>query len=256
MHYKKDLDRYVADSILQPHDPRTDYLIFIDQKFKKSGYLQFQSLMDQLYNSFVKFSRSTLPLYRFLECQGSAMELRNTETRAVQEELLKEIKTEIQKDDAKQLLIISQEEEALEEIEDPRWWLGYELEKKLAAQRNIDLKTADLREKSHALDENEIIESILKKYNKSKHFKLLVDILKPHNGNKLKILNWKDQVMPLLIALKATVNQKCNGSRNKVILNGNKTVFHTHGEIGIDTINSHLRGYLIQSLCSLNVINF
>lgn len=258
-HYKNDIDRYVTQSTLQPSDIRTDIIIFSDKIFRKSGYLQLQSLMDQLYNSFAKFSRNTLPLYRFLERQAlenikEELSCEKDPQKDIKIEASKEeINTQIQKDDAKPNQEIAQEEKSQliveEEMGDSRWWLGYELEKKLLAQRNLSLKSAGLGEKSRILkDENEIVDAILNKYNKTKHYDLLADILRPWNGNKLKELNWRDQVVPLLKDCGASVKQKCNGSRNKVILNGNITVFHTHGTIGIDTINSHLRNYLIQSL--------
>lgn len=156
--------------------------------------------------------------------------------------------------------------EPSQEHEELRWWLGYELEKKLSAKKKrkasglyTSLTSSSNSSSSSAvstgssssqleLDEKEKINLILAAYNGSSSFELLCQILDPQHGFKLHELNWKTQVKPLLLNLGASINEKANGSRNKVILNGIKTVFHTHGTIGVDTINSHLKNYLLKAL--------
>jgi flagellar biosynthesis regulator FlbT len=64
-HYKNDIDRYVRDTIIQPdekHLYNNPLFAYIDRSFKKSGYMQFQSLMNELHSS---FSQNSLALFRF-----------------------------------------------------------------------------------------------------------------------------------------------------------------------------------------------
>ena len=73
----------------------------------------------------------------------------------------------------------------------------------------------------------------------------LEQILKPGRYH-LKELNWQ-KVQIFLEGLGANV-ERHSGSRYFVVLNREKTFFHAHAKIYEDTINTHLKGFLIDAL--------
>jgi hypothetical protein len=164
-------------------------------------------------------------------------------------------------DDETEKLESSEKEEILSDdveggnfnVEVDRWWLGYELEKKLQSKIARDqwrLRGNEIIPQTQFVEksEEETIGLILSAYEKNASFDILAHILKPGKLRKLSELNWKIDVKKLLGNLAAEIHEDSSGSRMKVVLNGIKTVFHTHGTIGMDTINGHLRGFLIQAL--------
>jgi hypothetical protein len=143
---------------------------------------------------------------------------------------------DIQKD----ILHISPNEQ-VEEIEEDRWWTKIKVEK-LYREQKIYLKDTIQRLSviPKIYTEEEKIDIILT--NRSND--LLEQILRP-GRHHLKELNWQ-KVQTFLEGLGAYVEKHSRGYF--VTLNREKTCFHAHGKIYEDTINTHLKGFLIDAL--------
>jgi hypothetical protein len=126
-----------------------------------------------------------------------------------------------------------------------KWWLQFENKKN---KKHTDLESVYLQKNEQSNEEISVIDQMLSKFlTKAKIHQdnLLERILSP-GKNKIKELNWESQVKPLIEELGGCVEKSSRGFLVK--LNNIKTFFHTHGKIYKDTINDHLKNFLISAL--------
>lgn len=126
-----------------------------------------------------------------------------------------------------------------------KWWLQFENKKN---KKHTDLKSVYLQENKNNNEEISVVHQILGTYLKKTKIhqdNLLERIIAP-GKNKIKELNWASHVIPLIEELGGSVQKSSKGFIVK--LNTIKTFFHTHGKIYKDTINDHLRNFLISAL--------
>ncbi|MDP3531720.1 MAG: hypothetical protein Q8S31_00305 [Alphaproteobacteria bacterium] len=152
------------------------------------------------------------------------------------------IKKDKHDDLSSQIIDHTQNEAPNDEIEEDRWWTKINVEKLYREQK---ISPKDMAQKPSTIvkiyTEEEKIDIILAHESNG----LLEQIIKPGRYH-LKELNWLD-VSKFLIGLGANV-ERHSGSRYFVVLNREKTCFHAHGKIYEDTINTHLKGFLIDAL--------
>lgn len=128
---------------------------------------------------------------------------------------------------------------------DEKWWLQFENKKN---KKYTDLKSVYIQKNEQENKKITVTDQILGKYvtkTKIHQDNLLERIIVP-GKNKIKELNWESQVKPLIEELGGCVEKSSKGF--VVRLNTIKTFFHTHGKIYKDTINDHLKNFLISAL--------
>ncbi|MDP1725106.1 MAG: hypothetical protein Q8L85_10455 [Alphaproteobacteria bacterium] len=152
------------------------------------------------------------------------------------------IKKDQHDDLSSQIIDHTQNETPNDEIEEDRWWTKINVEKLYREQKRYP---KDISKKLSVIPkiytEEEKINIILASYSNA----FLEQILKPGRYH-LKELNWSE-IDQFLKSLGANV-ERHSGSRYFVVLNQVKTCFHAHGKIYEDTINTHLKGFLIDAL--------